>query len=265
MPDNTARRPSTLGDIQPSAPVVGTIYNTVESWHVPAHSFNPRRFADSRRKWARLVQEKFNQIPPAGFLTTTLSSDAHGQITCGTVAAEARSHRALKQKIDRWLCSVVKGRCVECVRTTRPCKGAHHRAARWYPTGRCAQCGNWRRLEWQAARWVWLCSKCQVKPSVSLKKRDRKPSASLSWVREVGKSSQHLHRHSKITGPFIPQDLLSRWAEESGLGKVLDIRADSGPGARRGGLDTYLAKQAKTQALPPSAGGQDWLAPILFT
>ncbi|MGO9058390.1 MAG: hypothetical protein ACLQU2_13555 [Candidatus Binataceae bacterium] len=82
----------------------------------------------------------------------------------------------------------------------------------------------------------------------------------MNWTREVGESLRHLHRHQKVAAPYVPQDLLSQWAEEAGLGYVIDVRVDSSDWRAGGEVDRYLAKQGKTQALPATANARDWLA-----
>lgn len=279
-----------LGDLQARAPIAGTIFNLGERWHCPARSYNPRRFADSRRKWARDREALFSKVPQVGFLTTTLPAAQHGEITSELLEYESRAWRGFKQRVDRLLRSMLSGdRCDCCILRSRSCVrrvrgrlvGAHHcrcadrkhhlaRRARgvWdagAPTealnapapririvGRCAQCSHWRRLDWWKSRHVWACSGCLARPRLSLRSRDAKPCFRASWVREVGESGQHLHRHAKVTLPYVPQSVLSEMAENAGLGKVLDIRLDRDSAApeSRGALDNYLVKQSKAAAAP---------------
>jgi hypothetical protein len=261
----------TLGDLQARAPIAGTIFNLAERWHCPARSYNPRRFADSRRKWARDREALFSKVPQVGFLTTTLPAAQHGEITSELLEYESRAWRGFKQRGDRRLRSMVSpaGRCELCIAAPRSCvrryKGklvGRHKGKRWHPIGRCAQCSHWRRLEWWASRHVWACSRCLANPRLSLQPRDAAPCFRASWVREVGESGQHLHRHAKVTLPYVPQSVLSEMAENAGLGKVLDVRLDrdSASPESRGALDNYLVKQSKAAAAPEHRGLASYFA-----
>jgi hypothetical protein len=250
-----SRQVPKLGDLRAHAPIAGTIVNPCEGWHCPAHSYNPRRFADSRRKWARDRMALFSRVPQVGFLTTTLPAALHGEITRESLEYESAAWRAFKQRCDRRLRSIVSpaGRCDLCIAMPRSCvrryKGqlvGRHSGKRFYPAGRCAQCSHWRRLEWWASRHVWACSRCLAKPRLSPRLRDAAPCFRASWVREVGENLEHLHRHAKVTMPYVPQGVLADMAESAGLGRVLDIRVDrdSAHPEARGALDSYLVKQS---------------------
>lgn len=258
-PDAGTSRVPKLGDLEAHAPIAGTVFNVCEGWHFPAHSYNPRRFADSRRKWARDRMALFSKVPQVGFLTTTLPAALHGEITRESLEYESRAWRMFKQRCDRMLRSIVSptGRCDLCIAMPRSCvrryKGqlvGRHRGKRFYPAGRCAQCSHWRRLEWWASRHVWACSRCLAKPRLSPRPRDAAPCFRASWVREVGENLEHLHRHAKVTMPYVPQAVLADMAESAGLGRVLDIRVDqdSARPESRGALDRYLVKQSATAA-----------------
>ena len=163
---------------------------------------------------------------------------------------EAKAVRAFKQSIDRLLWSVAseRGRCAVCIRQSRACV-RKHLGRRWVPTGRCAQCGHWRRLAWWPSRHVYACSACLAKPRLPARPRDcRKPRVTLSWVREMADTDGHLdnpHRHCRALMPFIPQDVLSKLAARAGLGEVLDVRVDREETATaRGALEfTWLSKR----------------------
>jgi hypothetical protein len=243
-------RVPTIGELLAQPPASGTIVNRDHGLLIPAFSYNPRRDAWSRRKWARDTVARFAQVPRQAFLTLTLPAEWHGRPADREMLAyEAKAVRLFKQSLDRLLrCLCSKhGRCVICILKLRACAG-HHRGRRFHPTGRCVQCGHWRRLEWWRSRWVFACSDCLAKPRLKARPKDRPlPSSTLSWVREMADKAGRLgnpHRHCRALMPVIPQDVLSRLAAAAGLGEVVDVRLDKE--ATAGELDAYLAKQART-------------------
>lgn len=156
-----APRIPTAGELLARPPFSGMIVNRDYGLVLPAFSYNPRRDAWSRRKWARDNAARFAQVPRQAFLTLTLPGEWHGTATREMLSYEAKAVRLFKQSVDRLLVSMVSkaGRCNDCIREPRACSGSH-RARRFHPTGRCAQCGRWRRLEWWRSRWVFACADC---------------------------------------------------------------------------------------------------------
>lgn len=249
----SAARIPTIGELLARPPASGTIVNRDHGLLIPAFSYNPRRDAYSRRKWARDTAAKFAQVPRQAFLTLTLSAEWHGRpATREMLAYEAKAVRLFKQGLDRLLrsMSAKPGRCMVCISKLRSC-GGHHRGKRFHPTGRCPQCGHWRRLEWWASRHVFACSDCLAKPRLPARLKDRpEPSSTLSWVREMADKRGRLgnpHRHCRALMPFVPQDVLSRLAAAAGLGEVVDVRVDreGTAGGAAGELDAYLVKQSR--------------------
>jgi hypothetical protein len=248
----SAMRVPTIGDLLARPPASGTIVNREHGLLIPAFSYNPRRDAWSRRKWARDTAARFAQVPRQAFLTVTLPAEWHGRLADHEMLAyEAKAVRLFKQSLDRLLRSMCSkhGRCVVCISKERACAG-HHRGRPFHPTGRCAQCGRWRRLEWWQSRWVFACSDCLSKPRLPARPKDRVlPGSTLSWVREMtGKSGRldNPHRHCRALMPYVPQDVLSRMAEDAGLGEVCDVRVDREATAGGvGELDAYLLKQGR--------------------
>lgn len=236
----------TWGEVEARAPLSGVAVNLDRDRLYPLHSYNPRRYADSRRRWARTTAAKFSQVPANATITTTLEGRWHG----GPPSRELLDHetqaaRLFKQLVDRWLRSIASkhGRCVECVREARACPGSAHAGARWHLIGSCGQCGRWQRLEWFASRWAWVCSRCLARPRLKLQKRDRKTGSIFAMVRELEDDDGNLgnpHRHIKAVMPYVPQDLLSEFAQRAGLGAVVWVEKN-----REGGLDSYLSKQGQ--------------------
>jgi hypothetical protein len=108
-------------------------------------------------KWVRDTAAKFAQVPRQAFLTLTLPAEWHDRPADREMLAyEAQAVRLFKQSLDRLLVSMCSahGRCQVCIEQERACAG-RHQAKRFHPTGRCAQCGHWRRLEWWASRHVF--------------------------------------------------------------------------------------------------------------
>jgi hypothetical protein len=129
------RRISTIGDLMARPPAAGTIVNVDHALLIPAFSYNPRRDAWSRRKWARDTAAKFAQVPRQAFLTLTLPAEWHGRAaTREMLDYEAAAVRKFKQSLDRLLVSLcsLHGRCQLCVERERACAG-HHRGKRFIP------------------------------------------------------------------------------------------------------------------------------------
>jgi hypothetical protein len=229
-----------------TGPEVGTYYKLGE-FHFPAHSYNPRRYADSRRKWARDRRYRLGQFPANAFVTTTMMPGEGAISETETVERDCSGWKLLLQSCTRWIRSVQSkhGRCTECYLAVRACPGKH-RGRRWRLQGVCSTCSKYRPLYWFASRHLWVCARCQEEGRGKIQTKDRKTPLVTAWMREPTRAG-NLHRHVEANMPIIPQELLSRWAEAAHLGSVLDIRKIDAK-TKRSSLDNYLLKQSQLHA-----------------
>lgn len=270
-----AARLSRRGELEEHGPGVGfMVYRPEPARSFELTSYNPRRYADSRRWWAKLKREQMNAAPATSLLTTTLPAEFHErQIDRATIDHERQAHRRFVQTLGRLVCRIDAGDvCWECLRSYReriqknrrarfsPCRKKRRAAHKkpWHgATGNCAHCCNWMRIHWyppelehetgetRDPRGAWLCASCAGTRTPG------KPRVRLVWIREPGKSLRHLHRHAKFDGPFMPQWLLSTLAQRAGLGRVLDVRRFRPGAILQAPLVEYLTKTAGTRALDP--------------
>lgn len=270
-----ALRLSLLGELEARGPGVGfMVYRPDVARSFELTSYNPRRYADSRRWWARVKRAQLDAAPATSLLTTTLPAEFHErQIDRETIAHEAGAHRRFLQTLNRLVVHIDAGDvCWECLRKYRdavrenprarfsPCRKnrcAAHRKPWHGAIGNCAHCASWTHVRWYAAeldqetgqladpRGAWLCSNCAGARAPG------RPRIRLAWIREPGKSLQHLHRHAKFDGPFIPQWLLSALASRAGLGRVLDVRRFRPQTIDQAPVHEYLTKTAGARALDP--------------
>lgn len=268
-PPPAPARIAARGELESVGPNAGFMVNRRSGNVFAITSYNPRRFADSRRRWAMLTREQVARAPATSVVTLTHRAEFHAvQIDRALIAHDSAAARLLVQRLSRLAVRIDAGDvCWTCLRAWsdrlglnprspfRPCR-PHHRKPWHGAQGNCAHCGKWEHLRFYAAhldaetgelidglpRGAWLCSTCGAG------RRLDTPTVRFSaWVREPGKSLRHLHRHALFDGPFVPQWLLSRLASAAGFGAVLDVRKYRHADSTRPGdmpLGQYLTKIA---------------------
>ena len=265
----------TRGELEGVGPIAGFMVHRHSSDVFPLTSYNPRRFADSRRRWAALTREQVARVSATSVVTLTHRAEFHGvQIDREVIAHDSAAARLLLQRLTRLAIRIdAADVCWKCLRAWsdrlalnprspfKPCRPYHRKP--WHGAqGNCAHCGEWERINFyepridektgECADWrprgAWLCSRC------SSGRTHGPPTVRFAvWVREPGKSLQHLHRHALFDGPYIPQWLLSRLAWAAGFGAVLDVRKyrHANSTSNHTPLREYLTKTASTPALDP--------------
>lgn len=114
-------------------------------------------------------------------------------------------------------------RCAECV----------------HLDGKCRVCVRTFDRSW---RGFWQ-SVCRYVEGLGLGVQKRPQSV---WVNEQGDRTGHLHKHVVADLPYIPHELLKRWAVSAGLGEQVYIEAlrdpDGGVGYAMKSLTSYMVK-----------------------